>query len=146
MKNNYVLQDMIVKKTLERGENRILGGVCSVIAEKYNFPTWLLRLVFVITTIIFTFPILIYLIMWIVIPNKNITKQIDKKRKYLLQTLGIIIGGIVGWYVGYGFGMYSIGDDKSGFLVVIIFALIGIPFGVITGFSTARVLSEKNMI
>tara|TARA_B100000795_G_scaffold63732_1_gene42971 strand:- start:1218 stop:1631 length:414 start_codon:yes stop_codon:yes gene_type:complete len=133
------------RKTLNRNNNNVIvGGVCSLISQKYNFPSWILRTIFVVTSVIMTFPILIYLILWIIIPNRE--RKENKKRKYLLQTIGFFIGGIIGFFVGYGIGLLAIGGDKSGGIVVFIFALLGIPFGAIVGFAVSRMKFEKQSI
>jgi len=56
------------------------------------------------------------------------------------------LGGVLGWYFGYYFGTIMIEGDKSGGLVVVFFALIGIPIGAITGFSFFRILVERGII
>ncbi|MFD1293857.1 PspC domain-containing protein [Lutibacter holmesii] len=137
---------MTNNKAFTRSENRIIGGVCSAISRKYNLPNWILRTIFIITSIIMTFPILIYLILWLIIPNRKLTEQVSKKRKYLLQSIGFIIGGIIGWFAGYGLGLIAINGDNSGGIVVFIFALIGIPTGAIIGFSISRIKAERNTL
>ena len=134
------------KHTLIRNENRIIGGVCSSLSEKYNFPKWILRVIFVITSILMTFPVFIYLLLWLLIPNGIKTTQADKKKKKTSQNLGFFIGGFLGWFIGESLGIIAIDGDKSGGLVVFIFALIGIPVGAIIGFSIMRIISEKRTI
>ncbi|MCF6308667.1 MAG: PspC domain-containing protein [Flavobacteriaceae bacterium] len=135
---------MANRKIFIRGENRIVGGVCSSISEKYNFPNWILRTIFVVTSIVFYFPIIIYLIIWLIIPNRKV-ENISKKRKYSLQALGFFIGGIIGWYAGYYLGLIAIDGNKSEGLVLSIFAFVGIPIGTIIGFSTSRIIAEKKL-
>ncbi len=135
---------MLEKEKTVRGKNRIVGGVCSSLSEKYNINPWILRIIFVITSILLTFPALIYIIIWLIIPNKETIQSDEKKNKYLSQIIGFVIGGVLGWFLGYGLGLLTVGDDNSGFIVVVIFAFIGIPFGAIAGFSIARMIFEKN--
>lgn len=134
---------MTEKSDLVRGESRIIGGVCSALSKRYNVQTWVLRLIFVITSLFFGLSILIYMTFWIAIPIQNKAHIIAKKRKYLLQTLGFIVGGLAGWFLGYRYGLQSIGDDKSIFIFVFIFAAIGFVIGIIIGFAIVRMLYEK---
>jgi phage shock protein PspC (stress-responsive transcriptional regulator) len=133
-------------KTFTRTENRIIGGVCTSISRKYDLPNWILRTIFVITSIVMTFPILIYLILWLIMPNRKLTGQAVKKRKYSLQALGFVIGGIIGCFTGYGLGLIAINGDVSGGIVLFIFALIGIPIGAIIGFSISRIKAERSTL
>jgi len=53
-------------------QGAVLGGVCKGISEVYGWDVSLVRLVFVLTTFfVVGSPIIIYLIMWLVIPNKS---------------------------------------------------------------------------
>jgi len=69
------------KKIMTRGSDRIIGGVCSSLSDKYNFHKWLLRLIFVVTTAVFTFPVLLYLILWIIIPDTKVNNNTTRKKR-----------------------------------------------------------------
>ncbi|WOO43389.1 PspC domain-containing protein [Rubellicoccus peritrichatus] len=58
------------EKALKRSSNRVIGGVCGGIAEYYGWDPSILRLVYLIVSIVSTaFPgIIVYIILWIVIP------------------------------------------------------------------------------
>lgn len=46
----------------------MLGGVCGGIAQTYNLDPTLVRILFVVTTLLGFSGILLYLILWVVIP------------------------------------------------------------------------------
>ncbi len=53
-----------------RGSNRVLGGVCSGLAESLHVdPLWI-RLAFVVLALIQGGGILVYLVLWIVMPER----------------------------------------------------------------------------
>ena len=49
-------------------ENKVLGGVCSGLANYFNLDVALLRVVFVISFLFASFGFWLYIILWIVIP------------------------------------------------------------------------------
>ena len=66
---------MSERKQLYRDlENSIVGGVCSGVAEYFNMDPNLVRIIYVLLSVISAgFPgVLVYLICWAVIPAKRI--------------------------------------------------------------------------
>lgn len=64
---------MSTEKQLRRSNNRVLGGVCAGLADYFVLdPTWV-RLGYVLISVLSAaFPgILVYIILWAVIPSKN---------------------------------------------------------------------------
>ncbi len=59
------------RRRLMRSRNRMIAGVCAGIAEYLNIDTALVRIIYVLLTIFSAgFPgILIYIIMWIIMPE-----------------------------------------------------------------------------
>lgn len=57
------------KKVFRNPDERTLGGVCSGLAAYFGFDTIWLRLFFVLATIFFGFGPVLYLILWVVIPE-----------------------------------------------------------------------------
>ncbi len=135
---------------MKRPKKRWIGGVCSGLGEKYKLKPIIFRILFVLCTavlkIFFMFPILIYLLLWIIIPNSKLIPVAEKKRQYTIQSLLGIIGAIIGSGLGYYFGVIQVGNDVSGFLVIIIFFVLGLVAGAVAGFSIARYLSENKSI
>ncbi len=56
-------------------ENRILGGVCSGLAVWFRTEIWLIRLVFLVISFCAGFGILLYLILWALLPEARTTAQ-----------------------------------------------------------------------
>lgn len=66
-------------------ENSILGGVCSGLAAYFNVDPWVVRIIFIIMLFInviippfislFGFGVLLYIILWIVVPKARTTAQ-----------------------------------------------------------------------
>lgn len=63
---------MAQTKRLYRSEtNKVLGGVCGGIGEYFSLDPVIIRLAFVIFTLMGGSGILLYLILWIVVPPKS---------------------------------------------------------------------------
>jgi len=139
---------------IKRGNNRIIGGVCSGLAESIEIQVIYMRLlVIAISLFLFPFTVFIYVLLWIIIKEEpvkttkikedlstktenineatssmdenpdQISKSTSKSYKYLLQTIGFIVGGIIGFYFGYSIGEDLMGGDKSAGIVVILMVL-----------------------
>jgi phage shock protein C len=62
-----------MKRLLARSKsNKMLGGVCGGIAEYFAWPSWVVRFIYVLVSILSAaFPgILIYLLLWFLMPLK----------------------------------------------------------------------------
>lgn len=61
-------------KKLERNPmNKVIGGVCSGLAEYFNLDVALVRVLFVIALLFASFGFWLYVILWIVIPERKIS-------------------------------------------------------------------------
>ena len=56
-------------------DNRILGGVCSGMAAYWGTDPLIIRIIFVVATLIFLSGAVIYLILWVVLPEAKTTAQ-----------------------------------------------------------------------
>ena len=61
------------KRKLVRSHNQVVAGVCAGIAEYFGWEVALVRLIYLILSIFSAaFPgIIVYIILWIVMPEKN---------------------------------------------------------------------------
>ncbi|UTW63096.1 PspC domain-containing protein [bacterium SCSIO 12741] len=118
---------------LYRSEKKMIGGVCQGLSETWNIPVIVLRLLFVGSTLFFFFPVLVYLVLLVSLPEQNGAP--NKLQKPSFKTaIPAVIGIIAGFFCGYLGGLIAIGGDSSGFLVVIFFSLCGAVAGGIGGF------------
>ena len=64
---------MVKRKLARSRSDKMLGGVCGGIAEYFDWPSWVVRFVYVVVSILSAaFPgILIYLLLWLLMPLKN---------------------------------------------------------------------------
>jgi phage shock protein PspC (stress-responsive transcriptional regulator) len=63
-----------MKRKLARSQtDKMLGGVCGGCAEYFGWPSWIVRFVYVVVSILSAaFPgILIYLLLWLLMPLKH---------------------------------------------------------------------------
>ncbi|MBA5793759.1 PspC domain-containing protein [Flavobacterium sp. xlx-214] len=68
------------KKIYRDGEKRILGGVCSGLGHYLNVdPVWI-RIIFILLLFLYGTSVLIYLILWIIIPKARTTSEILEMR------------------------------------------------------------------
>lgn len=57
--------------------NKMIGGVCGGIAEYFGVDPTLIRLGFVAVTLLGGSGVLVYLILWLVVPSQNSAKSGD---------------------------------------------------------------------
>ena len=74
-------------KTLYKTEEgSILGGVCMGISEVYGFDVNIVRLVTLLLLFAAGVPLIVYVIMWIVLPDKkDVVKKVDPKDDYTIE-------------------------------------------------------------
>lgn len=63
-----------MKRKLVRSQHdRMLGGVCGGFAEYFGWPSWLVRFVYALVTLLSAaFPgIIIYLLLWFLMPQEK---------------------------------------------------------------------------
>jgi len=131
-------------KKIRREDNRIIGGVCSGISEKYNVYLWITRLTFVIASWLLLVPFLIYLGLWIAIPSRNQFKITDRVR---LQPIGMFVGAFIGVLIFiFIFSTDSMKSQGPFAMLIMIPLFLLIPMGAIIGFFIARLSSVKNKL
>jgi len=63
---------MIMKRTLSRPRNgRMLAGVCAGLAQRFGLSVGLVRLLFVASLLLPGTQVIVYLVLWILMPNEN---------------------------------------------------------------------------
>jgi len=60
-----------IKRLYRSKENKIIGGVCGGIAEHLNADPTIVRLIWVLACLLWGAGVLLYLIAWIIIPEKK---------------------------------------------------------------------------
>ena len=60
------------KKKLTRSNNKMVGGVCAGIGEYLGIDPTIIRIVYVLMIFFAGFGILLYLILWLIMPTKPI--------------------------------------------------------------------------
>ena len=128
-------------KKIRREDNRIIGGVCAGISEKYNVHPWLIRIAFVIASWKLLVPFIIYLGLWIAIPSRNQFKTTDRA---ILQPIGIMVGAAIGLLIFIVvFNTDEMRSQGPFALLIMIPLFLLIPLGAIIGFFIARLRSKK---
>ncbi|MBC8163360.1 MAG: PspC domain-containing protein [Roseiflexaceae bacterium] len=61
---------------LRRSNNKILAGVCAGVAEYFNIDPVIVRLVFVLGVLFVGFPIILYPILWLIMPEQPSYSQV----------------------------------------------------------------------
>ena len=64
-----VASSLRYRRLYRSGENKILGGVCGGIAEYFRIDPVIVRLAWVIISLAWGFGIVLYIIMWIIVPR-----------------------------------------------------------------------------
>ncbi|MFA6400009.1 MAG: PspC domain-containing protein [Salinivirgaceae bacterium] len=73
--NNENSKRVIHKRMYRDPDERVLGGVCAGLAAYFNTESWIFRILFFVFTFFFLSGFLIYLILWIIIPEANTTAK-----------------------------------------------------------------------
>ena len=60
------------KKRSTRSNNKMIGGVCAGLAEYLDLDPTIVRIVWVLMVLFAGFGILLYLILWLVMPKQQI--------------------------------------------------------------------------
>jgi phage shock protein PspC (stress-responsive transcriptional regulator) len=91
-------------KRLFRNENdKVIGGVCSGLANYFGIDVVIVRIIFAILFFSFGFGILPYLILWVAVPSTASTEIGGTKKKFYRDTDDKIIAGVcsgIGNYFG----------------------------------------------
>lgn len=58
-------------KRLYRSKNRMIGGVCGGLGEYFGIDPTLVRLVFVLLFLAYGFGPLLYIVMWVIVPEAD---------------------------------------------------------------------------
>ena len=89
-------------KTLHRDQTRkILGGVCAGLGHYFNVdPVWI-RLLFALFTAAWGFGLLVYLIMWLVVPGSYDLAEPQGTKKMFRDNEKKVLGGVSGGIAAY---------------------------------------------
>ena len=60
------------KKRLTRSDDKMIGGVCAGLAEYLDIDPTIVRIVWVLMVLFAGFGILLYVILWLIMPNQQI--------------------------------------------------------------------------
>ena len=60
------------KKRLPRSNNKMIGGVCAGLAEYLDIDPTIVRIVWVLMVLFAGFGILLYIILWLIMPKQQI--------------------------------------------------------------------------
>jgi phage shock protein PspC (stress-responsive transcriptional regulator) len=84
-------------KSLSRDQRRkILGGVCSGIANYMNVDAVWIRLLFALLAFAYGFTFFVYIVMWIVVPGSYDLEEPEVEKKLFRDTDRKVIGGVAG--------------------------------------------------
>jgi phage shock protein PspC (stress-responsive transcriptional regulator) len=110
-------------RQLMRDEKRkILGGVCSGMANYFNVdPIWI-RLIFALTAFAYGVTVLVYIVMWIIVPGSTELDEPDTGKKMFRDPEHKVIGGVSGGIAAY-FGIDLV-------IVRLLFIIFTIFFGI----------------
>lgn len=126
-----------------RGENKILAGVCSGIAEKYSINTLLVRVLFFVLTPFIWLPFFAYVILWILTPTNTKRDKNKTKWQVIFSIIGIILGAVIGFFGGMFFGDTILGYKGGDSIMAFITGIFGIPIGAALGFIAGLHLGRK---
>lgn len=146
------------KKLYRNTNKKVLGGVCSGLADYFGISELLLRILSLILSIFYCIGIIIYVGLWIGIPiKKNIESDLDKSDinsirdksnsttsvvKNASSLIGfIIIGCFLGLWCGWVFGQTL---DSKGSIITVMIALSSSAIGSVLGSIVGVLVVSKN--
>jgi len=109
-------------------KNRVIGGVAAGLADYFDLDPNFVRLLFVLSAFIFGLGILVYLLLWILLPTESKLKQPESKNiKENVQDIA---------YKSRGAAQKtgSLFNTEPRVWLAIAIILIGILIGILTGF------------
>jgi phage shock protein PspC (stress-responsive transcriptional regulator) len=59
------------RKLVRPRENRMIAGVCAGLARRYGMSAGLVRLLFVLSVVLPGSQVIVYLVLWILMPNED---------------------------------------------------------------------------
>ena len=78
--NANLAEDEKIKKFYRDNDNKVLGGVCSGLAAYFGVDITVIRLLFVLSVLLFGSGLLAYIILWIVAPKaQTLTQKMEMK-------------------------------------------------------------------
>jgi len=118
------------ERKLHRNNSRkILAGVCSGLADYFKIdPLWT-RLAFIILTLGTGVFLLVYIIMWIVLPVKDNVTEDEEIKKLYRNPSGRVLGGVAGGIAAY-FGV-EVAYIRLFWILTILFFGTGLLFYII---------------
>ncbi|HCW06947.1 MAG TPA: hypothetical protein DGG95_06240, partial [Cytophagales bacterium] len=131
------------KKLFRDQKRKVLGGVCAGLAHYFSVDMVWVRLIFALLAFGFGGGILVYLILWIVLPgNQNMEEEKSIKKMYR-KSEGKVLGGVAGGIAAY-FGADVI-LIRVLFVILSFFGAFGIILYLIFWFSLseAKTITEK---
>lgn len=110
------------KRLMRDQKRKIIGGVCSGLANYFNIdPLWI-RLLFAGLLFAYGFIILVYIVMWIVVPGSYELEEPDSGKKMFRDPQTKVIGGVSGGIAAF------LGIDII--LVRVLFILLALSGGI----------------
>ena len=67
------------KKLYRSEKDKIIGGVCAGIADYFNIDPVIIRIIFVIALITEGLGLMVYIVLWIVLPSERSKKEKSKE-------------------------------------------------------------------
>jgi phage shock protein C len=80
------------KKLYRKDKEKMIGGVCAGIADYLNIDPVIIRIIFIIALLTEGFGLIIYIILWIILPSKDSKK--GKSNEVVEENTEEIIGEI----------------------------------------------------
>ncbi len=79
--NKFMAEGKSYSQIYRSETNKFIGGVCGGLGEYFNIDPSIIRLVFVLLTVFGGSGIIIYLVLWIIIPSKSQKGSQDFKER-----------------------------------------------------------------
>lgn len=110
------------KQLLRDEKRKILGGVCSGMANYFVVDAVWIRLLFALTAFAYGITILVYIVMWIVVPGSSDLEEPEVSKKMFRDRNRKVIGGVSGGVAAY-FGIDLV-------IVRLLFIVFTVFFGI----------------
>ena len=142
------------KKLYRNPDKKVLGSVCSGLADYFGVSVLMVRFFWLILSLFFFIGFFIYIIFWIAIPSKKtLESNIDSNRDKSNSTKGvaknsfslvglIIIGCFLGLWGGWEFGQTL---HSKGSIITFMLSLSGsVTGGILGAIAGVRIVSKNN--
>ncbi|HUY43314.1 MAG TPA: PspC domain-containing protein [Acidimicrobiales bacterium] len=139
------MEPAVTPRTLHRSTQGLVGGVAKGLADRYDLDVKLIRLGFVLTTVLWGFGLALYLALWVVlprgeggVPSETLAKSASR-RLALAVVAAVVFFGVLVLLLWHPVPRFGPGVSLTWLVLLVVLAVIALR-------SSSRRLSFRRMV